>query len=159
MWERILNEDFLELLSSLLDAEAKFLVIGAYAVGVHGRPRATKDLDVWVEASAENAVRVLRALREFGAPLGDLTQSDLEQLGTGFKMGAPPRRIDILTQIEGITFAEAWPNRVEAEFGDGVRCPVIGLADIITNKRAAGRPQDLADVVVLEKISRVLGSK
>jgi hypothetical protein len=147
-----LNEDFLELLSSLRDAEAKFLVIGAYAVGVHGRPRATKDLDIWVEASPENAARVFRALRQFGAPLADLTESDLAHPGTGFKMGIPPRRIDVLTQIEGITFAEAWPNRIEAEFGDGVRCPVIGLADIITNKRAAARPQDLADVAVLERI-------
>jgi hypothetical protein len=154
-----LNEDFLELLSSLLDAEARFLVVGAYAVGVHGRPRATKDLDVWVEASKDNAERVLRALRAFGAPLGDLTESDLEQLGTGFKMGIPPRRIDILTQIEGISFAEAWPNRIEAEFGNGVRCPVIGLADIITNKRAAGRPQDRADVAVLERIYKARGSE
>lgn len=147
-----MNEDFLELLSSLLAADAKFLVIGAYAVGIHGRPRATKDLDVWVEASKENAERVFRALRQFGAPLGDLVESDLEQVGTGFKMGIPPRRIDILTKIEGITFAEAWPNRIEAEFASGVRCPVIGLADIITNKRSAGRPQDLADVSVLIRI-------
>lgn len=147
-----MNEDFLELLSSLRDAEAKFLVIGAYAVGIHGRPRATKDLDVWVEASAENAARVLQALRQFGAPLGDLTEADLTHVGTGFKMGMPPRRIDILTQIEGISFAEAWPNRIEADFSDSVRCPVIGLADIITNKRAAARPQDLADVAVLERI-------
>ena len=154
-----MNEDFLELLSSLRDAEAKFLVIGAYAVGVHGRPRATKDLDVWVEASAENAARVLQALRQFGAPLGDLMESDLAHVGTGFKMGIPPRRIDILTQIEGITFAEAWPNRIEAEFSDGVRCPVIGLADIITNKRAAARPQDLADVAVLERIHAAHGRR
>lgn len=149
-----MNEDFLELLSSLLGAEARFLVIGAYAVGVHGRPRATKDLDVWIDATAENAPRVLEALRKFGAPLGDLSSSDLDHVGTGFKMGIPPRRIDILTQIEGLTFAEAWPNRIEAEFGEGVRCPVIGLADILTNKRAAGRPQDLADVAVLERIAR-----
>ncbi len=149
-----MNEDFLELLSSLLDAEARFLVIGAYAVGIHGRPRATKDLDVWIEASADNAARVLRALSEFGAPLGDLVASDLEHVGTGFKMGTPPRRIDILTKIEGITFAEAWPNRIEAEFADGVRCPVIGLADILINKRAAGRPQDLADVAMLERIAK-----
>ena len=152
-----MNEDFLELLSSLLAAEAKFLVIGAYAVGIHGRPRATKDLDIWVEASAENAARVLRALRAFGAPLGDLVESDIEHPGTGFKMGQPPRRIDILTKIEGLSFEAAWPNRIEAEFADGVRCPVIGLADIITNKRAAGRPQDLADVAVLEKINQARG--
>lgn len=149
-----MNEDFLELLSCLRDAEARFLVIGAYAVGIHGRPRATKDLDVWIEASADNAARVIRALRQFGAPLGDLVTSDLEHVGTGFKMGIPPRRIDILTQIEGISFAEAWPNRIEADFGEGVRCPVIGLADIITNKRAAGRPQDLADVAMLERIAK-----
>jgi hypothetical protein len=149
-----LNEDFLELLSSLLAANARFLVIGAYAVGIHGRPRATKDLDVWIEATPANAACVLDALRRFGAPLGDLTASDLDHVGTGFKMGLPPRRIDILTQIEGISFAEAWPNRIEGDFGEGVRCPVIGLADIITNKRAAGRPQDLADVAVLERISR-----
>ena len=149
-----MNEDFLELLSSLLAAEAKFLVIGAYAVGIHGRPRATKDLDIWVEATPENAVRVVDALTRFGAPLGDLTPSDLDHAGTGFKMGMPPRRIDILTQIEGITFEAAWPNRIEAAFGDGVRCPVIGLADILINKRAAGRPQDLADVAVLERIAR-----
>lgn len=123
-------------------------------MGIHGRPRATKDLDVWIEASVDNAARVLRALSEFGAPLGDLVASDLERVGTGFKMGIPPRRIDILTEIEGITFAEAWPNRIEAEFGDGVRCPVIGLADILTNKRAAGRPQDLADVAMLERIAK-----
>jgi hypothetical protein len=147
-----LNEDFLELLSSLLAAEVRFLVIGAYAVGVHGRPRATKDLDIWIEATPANATRVLAALGQFGAPLGDLTAADLDHVGTGFKMGIPPRRIDILTQIEGIGFAEAWPNRIEAEFGDGVRCPVIGLEDILTNKRAAGRPQDLADVAVLERI-------
>lgn len=152
-----MNEDFLELLSSLLAAKARFLVIGAYAVGIHGRPRATKDLDVWVEATPVNAARVLDALRRFGAPLGDLTASDLDHVGTGFKMGIPPRRIDILTQIEGISFSEAWPNRIEGDFGEGVRCPVIGLADIITNKRAAGRPQDLADVAVLERISKARG--
>jgi hypothetical protein len=149
-----LNEDFLELLSSLLAAEVRFLVIGAYAVGVHGRPRATKDLDVWIEATPLNATRVLDALRQFGAPLGDLRASDLDHVGTGFKMGIPPRRIDILTQIEGLTFAQAWPNRIDAEFGEGVRCPVIGLEDILTNKRAAGRPQDLADVAALERISK-----
>lgn len=149
-----MNEDFLELLSSLLAAEVKFLVIGAYAVGIHGRPRATKDLDLWIEASPLNAVRVLDGLRAFGAPLGDLTASDLDHVGTGFKMGTPPRRIDILTQIEGLSFADAWPNRIDADFGEGVRCPVIGLADILTNKRAAGRPQDLADVAALERIQK-----
>lgn len=154
-----MNEDFLDLLLALRDAEARFLVIGAYAVGVHGRPCATKGLDVWIEASVENATRVLRALRQFGAPLGGLTEADLAHVGTAFKMGIPPRRIDVLTEIEGISFAEAWPNRVDASFGDGVRAPVSGLADLITNKRAAARPQDLADVAVLERILQAHGRK
>jgi hypothetical protein len=135
-----MNEDFLDLISALNDADARFLVVGAYAVGIHGRPRATKDLDVWVEATAENARRVLAALRQFGAPIGDLVERDLEMPGTGFKMGEPPRRIDILTQISGVEFAAAWPNRLETAFGH-LRCSVIGLADLMANKRAAARPQ------------------
>jgi hypothetical protein len=148
-----MNEDFLDLLSALCAAEARFMVVGAYAVGVHGRPRATKDLDLWIDASEDNAPRVMTALREFGAPLGDLEEADLLAVGTGFKMGEPPRRIDILTKIEGVKFADAWTNRVQASFG-GVRCSVIGLGDLLANKRAAGRPQDLADVAGLERLSR-----
>ena len=113
-----MNEDFLELLSALLAAEARFLVIGAYAVGVHGHPRATKDLDLWIDATPSNAASVIAALKSFGAPLGDLTASDLDHVGTGFKMGVPPRRIDILTEIAGLSFADAWPRRIEAEFSD-----------------------------------------
>jgi len=131
------------------------MLVGAYAVGVHGRPRATKDLDLWIDATHDNAVRVVAALRAFGAPLGDLVEADLARVGTGFKMGKPPRRIDILTQIDGLSFDDAWPNRIEGELSEGVRCPVIGLDDIIKNKRASGRPQDLADVVVLERIREV----
>ncbi len=149
-----MNEDFLELLGALNDAEARFLVVGAYAVGIHGRPRATKDLDVWVEASPANSARVLAALRRFGAPLGDLTEGDFATPGTGFKMGAPPRRIDILTKISGVSFEDAWPRRVEAGFGPDVRCGVIGIDDLIANKKAAGRPQDLADVDALERLAR-----
>lgn len=148
-----MNEDFLDLFSALSAAEARFLVVGAYAVGVHGRPRATKDLDVWIEVSEDNARRVLAALREFGAPTGDLTERDLATPGTGFKMGEPPRRIDILTQIEGVAFADAWPRRIEAAFGS-LRCPVIGRDDLVANKRAAGRLQDLADVAALERLQQ-----
>jgi hypothetical protein len=152
-----LNEDFLDLLIALRDAETRFLVVGAYAVGVHGYPRATKDLDIWVEASAENAPRVIRALAAFGAPLGDLTVEDMAKVGAGFKMGEPPRRIDGLTQISGVTFEEAWPRRIEADFGGGVRCGVIALEELLRNKRAAGRLQDLADVDALEKMGRSQG--
>ncbi len=147
-----MNDDFLELLSALLDANVRFLVVGAYAVGVHGRPRATKDIDVWIEPSPDNAPRVIQALIAFGAPMGDLVARDFETPGTGFKMGIPPRRIDVLTKIEGITFEEAWPNRLEASFSPIVVCPVIGFNDLVRNKTAAGRPQDLADVAALERI-------
>lgn len=143
-----MNEDFLDLLSALCAADARFLVVGAYAVGVHGRPRATKDLDVWIEPSRENAARVMRALRQFGAPLMDLTEDDLATPGVGFMMGLPPRRIDLLTQVSGVEFADAWARRIEVTFGEGLRCPVISLEDLVANKRAADRPQDRADVAM-----------
>ncbi|MCC7536014.1 MAG: hypothetical protein IT379_07365 [Deltaproteobacteria bacterium] len=147
-----MNPDYLDLLRALLAADARFLVVGAYAVGIHGRPRATKDLDVWVEASVENAPRVLSALREFGAPLMGLTLEDLQTPGVGLQIGLEPLRIDVLTKISGIEFAEAWPSRIEASFGEGARCPVIGLEALLANKRASGRLQDLADVEALERL-------
>jgi hypothetical protein len=153
-----MNADFLDLLIALNAAEARFLVVGGYAVGVHGRPRATKDLDVWIEASADNARRVMQALRDFGAPLGDLAEGDLETPGTGFKMGEPPSRVDILTQIEGVRLEDVWPRRLETSFGP-VRCGVIGRADLLANKRAAGRPQDLADVAALETLEKAKGKR
>jgi hypothetical protein len=153
-----MNADFLDLLTSLNVAEARFLIVGGYAVGVHGRPRATKDLDVWIEATADNVRRVMQALRDFGAPLGDLTEADLETPGTGFKMGQPPARIDILTQIEGVRFEDAWPRRLQTFFGQ-VGCGVIGRGDLLANKRAAGRPQDLADIAALEKLEHAKGRR
>ncbi len=149
-----MSPDFLDLLRAFSDAEVRFLVVGAYAVGVHGRPRATKDLDVWVEASDENAPRVVRGLIEFGAPLMGLTESDLSKPGLGLQIGVEPGRIDVLTRISGVTFAEAWQGRVQADFGESVRCNVIGLSDLLRNKRASGRPQDLADVDALERLGR-----
>jgi len=143
--------DFVDLLRSLLAADVRFMIVGAYAVSIHGRPRATKDLDVWVEPSAENAPKVIAALRDFGAPLMGLTAKDLETPEMGLQIGNEPVRIDILTKISGPSFAEAWPSRTNATFG-GLSCPVIGLDALIANKRAAARPQDLADVDALEKL-------
>jgi hypothetical protein len=133
------------------------MVVGAYAVGVHGRPRATKDLDVWVEPSVENAPKVIRALLDFGAPLMGLTAKDLETPGTGLQVGREPLRVDVLTKVSGPTFDEAWSSHIEAQFSEGVRCPVIGLDALLANKRAAGRPQDLADVAALERLREVRG--
>ncbi len=149
-----LGPDFRDLLCGLSEAEARFLIVGGYAVAFHGRPRATKDLDVWVEASPENAARVLRALRAFGAPLYGLTERDFETPEMGLQIGVAPQRIDVITRVSGLLFEQAWPNRVEVTVPPDLRCPFVGLADLLRNKRAAARPQDLADVDALERLAR-----
>ena len=106
-----MNQDFVDLLRAFVDHEVRFLVVGAYALGVHGRPRATGDRDVWVDATPENAIRVMDALAWFGAPLEQVTADDFSRPGIVFQMGVPPRRIDVLTALSGLTFAEAWPTR------------------------------------------------
>jgi hypothetical protein len=139
------NPDFRDLFAELNAAGADFLVVGGYALAVHGHPRFTKDLDVWVRADAQNAQRVWAALDRFGAPLGTLTVQDLATPGIVFQMGLPPNRVDILTGIDGVAFAGAWEHKIEATYGDQpVR--VIGLDDLILNKLASGRPQDVLDV-------------
>ncbi|KYF67425.1 hypothetical protein BE04_01225 [Sorangium cellulosum] len=145
-----LSPDFRDLLYELSAAEARFLIVGGYAVALHGRPRATKDLDVWVDATKDNAPRVMTALRAFGAPLQGLVESDLETPGVGLQIGIPPQRIDVLTRTSGLRFDEAWPNRIEVVIAPDLVCPFLGFADLLRNKRAAGRPQDLADVAALE---------
>lgn len=150
-----LAEDFRDLLRTFADHGVRFLVVGAYALAVHGRPRATGDLDVWIEPTPNNAERAYAALGDFGAPLRDLAAADLATLGVVFQIGLPPLRIDVLTQISGVEFAEAWPRRQRAVFGD-VAVDVIGRDDFIANKRATGRLKDLADA---ERLERALRSK
>jgi hypothetical protein len=143
-----MNRDFAEMLSALFAARAEFLVVGAHALAAHGFPRATGDLDIWVNATPENAPRVWKALVEFGAPLEDLALEELSRPGIIFQMGQPPHRIDVITRIDGVVFADAWPNRLEATI-DGRELPLLGRADLVTNKRAAGRPKDVADLATL----------
>ena len=137
------------MLSALVEAGAEFLIVGAHALAAHGTPRATGHLDLWVNPTAANAVHVMQALRAFGAPLHDLTEDDLTRPDTVFQIGLPPSRVDILTGVTGVRFDEAWPQRVTLQL-DGTAVPVIGRADVIANKRATGRPQDLADIDRLE---------
>jgi hypothetical protein len=137
------------MLSALSDERADFLLVGAYAVAVHGIPRATADLDVWVRPSDANADRVERALARFGAPSSAVRRDDLLLAGVVIQIGVAPRRIDLLTSIDGVDFEDAWAHRVEVEV-DGLRIPVIGRRHLILNKKAVGRPQDLADVARLE---------
>jgi hypothetical protein len=144
-----MNQDFVDLLRALCAHDVRFLVVGAYALAVHGRPRATGDLDVWVDASPGNAPKVMRALVEFGAPLHDVSTADFSRPGIVFQMGLPPGRIDVLTTLSGLTFDEAWPDRVTATFGD-VAVSVIGRDAFIRNKRATGRAKDLGDIEALD---------
>ncbi len=149
------NPDFLDLLECLRVAHADFLVVGAFALSQHGLPRATGDLDVFVRANAENAPRVLAALRAFGAPLesAGLTLDDLNHPGTTYQMGLPPRRIDLLTQLSGLDFDEAWTGRVERPIAGGL-VAFLGREALLKNKRASARPKDLADVAALEALAR-----
>jgi hypothetical protein len=144
------NRDFAEMLRALSDAGAEFLVVGAHARAAYGEPRATKDLDIWIRATPENAQRVWTALESFGAPLFDLSVDDLASPGMTVQFGVPPYRIDLLTDITGVTFDEAWPNRTTATFA-GAAYAVIGKREFVRNKRAAGRPQDLVDADHVEQ--------
>ncbi len=148
-----MNQDFRDLLRAFADADVRFLVIGAYAVAVHAEPRATGDLDLWLEPSPENAARAYAALRRFGAPLHELTEADLASPGVVFQIGLPPRRIDLLTSITGVEFSDAWPGRIAIRYGD-VPCAVIGRDALIENKRQLGRARDLADLELLARHQR-----
>lgn len=145
------NRDFRDLLSSFVGAEVRFLVVGAYALAYHGHVRATKDLDVWVDAGPANAGRVLVALEAFGAPVSDLSAKDLSNPDTVFQIGVEPRRIDIVCGVDGLKFDAAWEHRESLEI-DGLSIPVLGRRDLLVNKKAVGRLQDLADVEALEKL-------
>ncbi|MGA7201473.1 MAG: hypothetical protein WBX26_06570 [Candidatus Cybelea sp.] len=143
------NTDLIDLLAALNAEVAEYLIVGAYAFAFHGRPRATKDVDIFIGSDRENAQRVWRALVTFGAPLSELKPGDLSSPGTIYIMGRAPNQIDIITSIDGITFEEAWAERVASTYG-GVSVNYIGRAELILNKKTVGRPQDLADVAYLE---------
>jgi hypothetical protein len=140
-----MNPDFVDLLRAFAVAEVRCLIVGAYALAHHGRPRATGDLDVWVDPTPANAARVMRALAAFGAPLHDLRDDDFSRPGIVFQMGVPPGRIDILTELTGVSFDEAWSARDPGRFGD-LAVDFIGRDAFIRNKRATGRIKDLGDV-------------
>ena len=142
------HKDYAEMLAALSAEGAEFVVVGAYALGAHGRVRATKDIDILVRPSGDNAPRVWRALVTFGAPLRDLDPADLSQPDLMFQIGMDPVRIGLLTSIVGVEFDEAWRTRVFADLG-GITVPVLSREMLIKAKRAAGRLQDLADLEAL----------
>ncbi len=145
-----LPRDLVELLLAFGDAEVRYLVIGGHAVSLHARPRSTKDLDIWLDADRENIDRVCGALQSFGVPtelVDQLRTADPDEI---VWMGRVPARIDFLQTLVGVDFVTAWQRRVMATI-DGVRVNFIAREDLIANKKAAGRPQDLRDVRALER--------
>ena len=128
--------------------EVRFLLIGGYALAAHGLPRATGDLDTWVWLDRDNASKIIAALDEFGFGSLGLSVDDFVEPEIVVQLGYPPHRIDIITSIDGVDFDDAWERRMMVNVG-GVEVPIIGREELILNKIAAGRPQDLADVARL----------
>lgn len=143
-----LAKDLREFVELLISHRVDFLVVGAHALAFHGRPRYTGDLDLWVRASEENASRTMEVLRAFGFGGLDVRSEDFVKPGRVVQLGHPPLRIDLMTGISGVEFDTAWPKRVEGEL-DGLKVFFLDRDSFIKNKRAAGRPQDLADVSAL----------
>ena len=149
----MLNPDFKDMLSAFVAERVEFLVVGAYALAAHGAPRATGDLDFWIRRDTTNADRVFRALVTFGAPVAEISRRDLVTPDRIVQIGVEPTRIDILTSIDAVEFDEAWPNRLIANVG-GIDVPLIGRKELIRNKRAVGRPRDLADIEALDAVRK-----
>ncbi len=145
----MLNEDYKEMLQILLNNEVKFLVVGAYAMGAQGYPRATGDFDIWVDSSLENSEKVYKSLAEFGASLDEITPSTFTEKGIVFQVGVVPRRIDILTFIDGVEFKEAYKDKENIEIED-VSTPFLSKENLIKNKEATGRDKDKLDVNYLK---------
>jgi hypothetical protein len=145
----MLNQDFKEFLALLVRHDVRYLIVGGYSVAFHGHPRYTKDLDVWVLTSEENAKKLVAALQAFGFGSLGLTQADFLEPGYVVQLGQPPARINLLTSLTGVDFASCWRNRTDLVIDD-LTIPVISLDDLRRNKRALGRHQDLADLENLE---------
>lgn len=145
------NEDFVDIASGFIDHGVEFLIVGAYALAAHGFPRTTGYIDIFVRPAPENAARVFRALADFGAPVAahGVTQHDFEVEDKVYQLGLPPRRLDILTSISGVTFDEAAENAIEGNLGP-VKVRFIGRAAMARNKLASGRPKDLVDAELLQ---------
>ena len=146
----MLNEDYNEMLQILLNNEVTFLIVGAYAMGAYGYPRATGDFDIWVDASTENSKKIYKSLSEFGTPISDVTENTFTEKGIIFQIGIAPRRIDIITHIDGVTFQEAYKSRENIEI-ETLSIPFISKENLIKNKQSTGREKDKLDADYLKK--------
>ena len=146
----MLNPDFKDMLLCLKDEEVEFIIVGAYALAAHGLPRATGDIDIWVNNSPDNAQRIIRALIKFGAPTSNLSEEDFISPGMIVQIGVEPCRIDLLTSIDGVEFNVAWKNKLTISIDD-LELHVLSKADLLKNKLAVSRDKDQSDIVWLEK--------
>lgn len=151
-----MNPDFRDMLCAFCERGVEFLLVGAYALSVHGHPRATGHMDLYVRPTPANASRVIEALRAFGAPLEGVSSIDFATPGITYQIGRAPGRTDLITSLEGLTWAEAWEGRIVRTLA-GLEVPVLGLDSLRRNKRALGRPKDLADLAWLESPVRDRG--
>ncbi len=145
----MLNQDYKEMLLTLLEEDVKFLLVGAYALAALGFPRATGDMDIFIQPDEDNAEKVYNALIKFGAPLQNITVKDFSTSGTIFQIGVIPRRIDIINSIDGVTFEDAYRNKVTIEI-ESMSIPVLSKEHMIKNKNSTGRTKDKVDAETLE---------
>lgn len=145
-----LDENFREFVALLARHDVQYLVVGGYALAAHGYPRATGDFDAWIRTSADNARRLMKVLAEFGFGEVGITEGDLTSSDCVLQLGYPPNRIDLLTRVSGLEFEDAWERRMHVSL-DGIDVNFVGRDDLIVNKRATGRPQDIVDVLRLTK--------
>ena len=148
-----MDSNYLDMLRCLNKAGVDYIMVGGWAVNLHGYVRATIDLDIWILADQENARKVYAALGEFGAPLGQVKPEDFAQDGTIFQIGVAPCRIDVINKIDGVKYAEASSRAIQKTI-EGIPVRIISLEDLIANKRASGRTKDLADAEILEGLGK-----
>ncbi|MGB5749183.1 MAG: hypothetical protein WBM69_19535 [Desulfobacterales bacterium] len=146
----MLNEDYKEMLQSLLDQKVEFIIVGAYALAAHGFPRATGDMDVWIKPNEKNSKKVYKVLARFGAPINEIREDEFSQPGLIFQIGVVPRRIDIITKIDAVEFDEADSDKIFVDIDD-LKIPVLSIDKLIKNKMATGREKDLLDAKLLKK--------
>lgn len=139
------SQDFKEFIQLLNANEVEYLIVGGYAVGVHGYPRYTGDIDIWINPDEKNIKKMPKVLEEFGFASSAMTENELRNKDNIFRIGNPPYRIDIMTEIDGVKFKEWYPNKIIKDI-DGINIHFIGLKDLVKNKRASGRKQDMLDL-------------
>jgi len=148
-----LDQDFEDFVLLLNKYNIDYMIVGGYALAFHGKPRHTGDLDIWIAISEDNALGMVRVINEFGMASLGMKKSDFLQKGIITQIGYPPLRIDILNEIDGVNFTEAYPNKLIIDV-DGLAVNYIGLDDLIRNKQVSGRKQDIADISELNKLKR-----